>query len=87
MTRKPGRFGKVPMGSICGKCTLESPNIIVEPVCSSQRQLWSIVWCVECGVKAMLNVSVNENVLELYEWNSKAPVARLWIRDWTGWDG
>lgn len=86
MTCKPGRFGTIPLGKLCNRCTLQSPNIIVEPVCSSQRQLWSIFWCVDCGMKGMMNVSIASNVLELYTWNPKAPVARHWLRDWIGWD-
>lgn len=84
--KKPGRFGKIPLGKLCDRCNLESPNIVVEMVCASQRQLWSVVWCIDCGMKGLMNVSINENVLELYHWNANAPVARHWLREWAGWD-
>lgn len=84
--KKPGRFGHVPLGEICERCFLDSPNIIVENVCCSKRQLWSIFWCVDCGEKGLVNVSIHHKVLEIYPWDEKAPAAKLWVRDFLGWD-
>lgn len=80
------RFGCVPLGELCEKCNLDSPNIVVQSVCSSQRQLWSIFFCLDCGMRGLMNVSVNENILELYQWNSNAPAAKYWCSDWAGDD-
>lgn len=81
------RFERVPLGSICQKCFLDSPNIVVEPVCASNRQLWSVFWCVDCGAKGLVNVSVHHNRLEIYRWSGKVAATHLWLRMWGSLDG
>ena len=84
---KPGRFGEVSLGELCKKCTLSSPNIVVEPVCASIRQLWSVFWCLNCRVRGLINVSTYHPNLEIYRWNDKSPIVQNWMRQWGGWDG
>ena len=83
--KKPGRFGNVQIPT-CESCTLDSPRIVVEPVCSSKRQLWCVFWCIDCKKRGTINVSVHNPILEIYRWNDKSPVVQLWMRQWSGWD-
>lgn len=83
---KPGRFGKVPLGELCERCTLDSPCIMIEPVCASKRQLWSVFWCIECKVRGLINISAHHPLLEIYRWSDSSPVVQNWIKQWSGWD-
>jgi hypothetical protein len=84
--KKAGRFGSVPLGEMCESCTLDSPRIMIEPVCASKRQLWSVFWCIDCKVRGLINISVHHPLLEIYQWNEKSPVVQNWIKQWSGWD-
>lgn len=77
---------RTPLDGICDRCTLGSPNIFVEPICSSQRQLWSVFYCVECQVKGLVNVSIYHPIVNIYQWSDRAPAAIYWTREWNGED-
>lgn len=80
------RYGIIPLGNICPECTLESPNIIREVVCTSFQQLWEVFWCQKCSAKGFVNVSVHYGQLQIFEFNPDCAVADLWSQEWTDWD-
>lgn len=87
METLPGKFyGEIPIPSFCSSCTLDSECIVVEPVCCSVRQMWSIFFCLRCDVRGLINVSTYFPQLEIYKWKDDSPVVRNWIRIWRGWD-
>lgn len=73
-----GRFGRIPLVSIgCDLCHLESAHVKVSPVCCSTRQLWSAIFCNHCGVKGLLNVSVQFQHVAIFKWDENSPVAKM----------
>lgn len=83
---RKGDYGTIPLGKICDKCNLDSPNIVIEPVCGSHSQLWEIFYCVDCEVKGFVNVSAHHHTLSIFKWNKDVPVAIHWLREWKGLD-
>lgn len=75
-----GRFGPVRLGTICDKCTIDSPCIVRRPVCCSSRQLWEVFFCVDCRQKGLINVSVRTNQLAVFSWDENSPIAQLALK-------
>lgn len=76
-----GKFGKVSLGSICDKCTLDSENISTTTVCCSARQLWEAFRCAECGVQGLVNISVHYKQLAIFHWDEKNPIVQIAMRE------
>lgn len=75
--RKPP-FGKIPLGDkICSKCTLDSDCLVRHIVSCSERQLWEAFWCVDCKVKGLVNVSIQFNNLQIFQWDDSSPIAKM----------
>lgn len=83
MTREPTPLGD----KICKRCTLDTPCVHLEAVCSSETQLWEVFWCVRCGKSGMVNTSVDFRHVDVYDFDPESDVARYWSRFWMGPDG
>lgn len=79
--RKPGRFGHVPVAGVC-ECpntTIDSTNIVLEPVSISLGGLWAMFFCEDCGGTGALNVSCEQPLLETFNFSAVDEVMELWM--------
>jgi hypothetical protein len=76
----------VPLEGMCPRCTLSSPNIIREPVCTSHETCWEAFWCTGCPVKGFLAVDIHHPTGRLFPYVPDTRIADLWHMAWDDWD-
>lgn len=78
---KPGRFGHVKTTGVCEcpRSTIDSDNIVFEPVSVSGGGLWGMFFCINCGGTGGLNVSCEQRVLMTFTVKAVPSVADLWM--------
>lgn len=84
MTRrfeKPGRFGHVKVSGVCDcpRSTIDSDNIVFEPVSVSAGGLWGMFFCVRCGGTGGINVSCTQRLLDILTFKAVPGVMDLWM--------
>ena len=83
MTRwqKPGRFGHVKITGVCEcpRSTIDSENVVFEPVSVSEGGLWGMFFCLKCGGTGVLNVSCQQRLLEIFSCAAVPSIMDLWM--------
>lgn len=74
-----GNYGDINI-KLCPRCTLNSPNLHHFPICSSTKQVWSGFICGSCGVRGLLNVSIDKHTLSIYPWDPGNPIVEIYLK-------
>lgn len=79
-------FSRVKICDNCDDGFLDNPKIASDPVSSSVTQLWFMCFCVECGTRAMVNVSIEHPKMMVVPYDHTSAIVSLWTRPYRGQD-
>ena len=78
-----GNYGKVNI-KLCPRCNLDDPKLHKFPICTSKTQLWSGFICQDCGIRGLINVSIDKHILSIYPWTAGHPVVDIYLKRFRG---